>query len=143
MKAICVGVKWGELLEPRHPRVTKQFADAVLGRMHDEDAIPLENGVDAVAKMPELACQGVDEIEIYGMWEDACVFAAVTEALKNGMNVRIPKGFTLSNEGKEIHWKEDARKIRVAGHKPAVQEDTNFIFIRLKRVSLLRRIFAS
>lgn len=127
---LVMGVQPGELLEPREKTIPDSFADRVLSRMRSQDAQPLGNGIDARGYLSVLAQEGVREVEIYGMWEDLCVTAAIREALKRDMEVRVPKGYTLSMDGKGTL---DKGTTGLEGRKVTMRQDEENIYFSSRR----------
>lgn len=49
-------------------------------------------------------------IELWGAWEDMCIYSTVLFSLENGTKVRIPKGFTIKSSAKKPPLLEDLRQ---------------------------------
>ena len=71
-------------------------ARRILRRVEDLGAKCYARGVDMEDDIfSHLRNKGISEIEIFGLWEDLCVSAAIARAIKEGISVRVPKGYTL------------------------------------------------
>lgn len=127
---MVLGVAPFELLAPRAKGITDSFADAILERMKSQGATPLRNGLDAQGHIEELARNGVRSVEIYGLWENKCVFAAVKDALANGMNVQVPKGYTMSGPDTKETLAEKVGEYKLPVR---ISQDDEFMYLTPRR----------
>ena len=101
VKQIVFGISSGELLEPHHPSLSREFLDLVIARMDVHDPYCFGCASDSYDFIRQIGRKGETLVEMYGIWEDACIASGIVRALSHGMRVRVPKGPTFRSPGAE------------------------------------------
>ena len=73
------------------------------------------------------------EVEIIGMWTQLCIASAIKESLKHGLDVRVPKGYTIQhpNDNDSLLDAVKERVNKLCKYK--TKEDDEFFYFKPKR----------
>jgi hypothetical protein len=98
VEAIVMGMFMGGLIEPHDPNLSEQFVGAVHQYIAETNATPFAHVGDSPGHLEQLINQGVEEVEIFGIWQHRCVSYVVKKALEVGLKVRVPKDYTHAED---------------------------------------------
>ena len=124
--AIVLGMFNGELIELRDSMISSEFIDAVHQYVAETNAVPFSHTDGAVGHLEQLVIQGVEEVEIFGLWQHPSVSYVVHKALDVGLKIRIPKNDTLPEDFNQINF--ESCILAFAGTNVNFNEDSKFYY---------------
>jgi hypothetical protein len=105
VEAIVLGMFERGLLEPHDPRLTDRFVESVRQYVAETNAVPFAHVKGTVGHLEQLVNNGVEEVEVFGIWQHRCVSYVAKMALNAGLKVRIPKEYIRPESFNNINFK--------------------------------------
>lgn len=124
VESIVLGMFKNGLLEPHDPRLSDRFVDSLHQYVAETNATPFDHIEGILGHLEQLVEDGVEEVEIFGIWQHRCVSYAVKKALEAGLNVKVPKQYTHPESFNHFDFKTFVRVS--AGVDITYHEDPEF-----------------
>ena len=109
VEAIVLGMFKNGLLEPHDPRLSGRFVEALHQYIVETNATPFDHVEGILGHLEQLVDDGVEEVEVFGIWQHRCVSYAARKALEAGLNVRMPKEYTRPESFNHFDFKSFVR----------------------------------
>jgi len=95
--SVVVGMQKGELLRPYTSHLSAAVIRTINDRVEENDSSIFGTAREVINSqlMPSFLERGVRQIEVFGVWEDLCVTSTINHAIKYGISVIVPKGYTV------------------------------------------------
>ena len=126
VEAIVLGMFKGGLIEPHNPTLSDGFVESVHQYARETNATPFSHVSRIEGHLEKLVLQDVKEVEIFGIWQNACVSYVAHKALDAGLKVRVTKDYTLPEGFNGINFEDYI--MAFAGTKVNFDEDSKFYY---------------